>query len=95
MNSLLYVCVDVADRGRITPRSKSIWRPRVRLALRPKCSKATIRLLAIIEFAGQKRITQIFIGHSSHENWRDQFFGDPVLRLIRAAEGIDVRVFPD
>jgi two-component system, OmpR family, sensor histidine kinase KdpD len=52
-------------------------------------------ITAIIEFAGQKRITQIFIGHSSHENWRDQFFGDPVLRLIRAAEGIDVRVFPD
>ena len=24
----------------------------------------------------------------------DRFFGDPVLRLIRAAEGIDVRVFP-
>lgn len=49
---------------------------------------------AIIDFAGQKRITQIFIGHSLHNTWRDRFFGDPVLRLIRAAEGIDVRVFP-
>lgn len=28
------------------------------------------------------------------ENWRNWFFGDPVLRLIRGAEGIDVRVFP-
>ena len=49
---------------------------------------------AITEFARQKRITQIFIGHGSHENWRDRFFGDPVLRLMRAAEGMDVRVFP-
>jgi two-component system sensor histidine kinase KdpD len=49
---------------------------------------------AIGEFATQKRITQIFIGHGSHDNWRDRLFGDPVLRLIRASDGIDVRVFP-
>jgi two-component system sensor histidine kinase KdpD len=49
---------------------------------------------AIVEFARQKRITQIFIGHSDRTSWRDRVFGDPVLRLIRAAEGIDVRVFP-
>jgi two-component system sensor histidine kinase KdpD len=49
---------------------------------------------AIVEFAREKRITQIFIGHSAHNTWRDRLFGDPVLRLIRAAEGIDVRVFP-
>ena len=49
---------------------------------------------AIIDFARQKRITQIFVGHSVHNTWRDRLFGDPVLRLIRAAEGIDVRVFP-
>lgn len=48
----------------------------------------------IIDFARQKRITQIFIGHSDHNTWRDRFFGDPVLRLMRAADGIDVRVFP-
>jgi two-component system sensor histidine kinase KdpD len=51
-------------------------------------------IAAITEFAREKRITQIFIGHGSHENWRDRLFGDLVLRLIRAAEGIDVRVFP-
>jgi two-component system sensor histidine kinase KdpD len=49
---------------------------------------------AIGQFATQKRITQIFIGHGSHDNWRDRLFGDPVLRLIRASDGIDVRVFP-
>jgi len=49
---------------------------------------------AILEFARERRITQIFMGHSAHDTWRDRFFGDPVLRLIREAEGIDVRVFP-
>jgi two-component system, OmpR family, sensor histidine kinase KdpD len=49
---------------------------------------------AIAECARRKRSTQIFIGHSSHERWSDRFLGDPVLRLVRAAEGIDVRVFP-
>jgi two-component system sensor histidine kinase KdpD len=49
---------------------------------------------AILEFAREKRITQIFIGHSRHDTWWKSFFGDPVRRLIREAEGIDVRVFP-
>jgi two-component system sensor histidine kinase KdpD len=49
---------------------------------------------AIVDFARQKRVTQIFIGNSDHNSWRDRLFGDPVLRLIRSAEGIDVRVFP-
>jgi two-component system sensor histidine kinase KdpD len=56
--------------------------------------ESTDPISAIVEFAREKRITQIFIGHSAHNTWRDRFFGDPVLRLIRAAEGIDVRVFP-
>jgi len=51
-------------------------------------------IAAITEFAHKKRITQIFIGHGSQQSWRDRFFGDPVLRLVRATEGIDVRVFP-
>src|SRR5262249_15868610 len=49
---------------------------------------------AIVDFGREKRITQIFIGNSDHNSWRDRIFGDPVLRLIRAADGIDVRVFP-
>jgi len=51
-------------------------------------------ITTIVEFAQEKRITQIFIGNSNHRSWQDRVFGDPVLRLIRAAEGIDVRVFP-
>jgi K+-sensing histidine kinase KdpD len=47
-----------------------------------------------MEFARSHRITQIFVGHSRRDHWWDRFLGGPLDRLIRAAEGIDVRVFP-
>lgn len=50
---------------------------------------------AVLEFARQHGITQIFIGHSSHEHWWDRLRGSFVDRLIRDAEGMDVRVFPN
>jgi two-component system sensor histidine kinase KdpD len=49
---------------------------------------------AIVTFAQSHGITQIFIGHSLRESWRRRVFGSPVDRLIQAADGIDVRVFP-
>ncbi len=51
-------------------------------------------IAVIIGFARERGITQIFIGHSLKESWRDRTWGGPVDRLIRAADGIDVRVFP-
>jgi len=61
----------------------------------PEVLESDNPISAIVEFAYQKRITQIFVGHRSKETWRDKLLGDPVLRLIRSAEGIDVRVFPE
>jgi two-component system sensor histidine kinase KdpD len=47
----------------------------------------------ILQFAHEERITQLFIGHTQRKRWA--FWKEnPVDRLIRAAEGIDVRVFP-
>ena len=48
----------------------------------------------LMDFARTHRITQIFIGHPSRVHWWDRFLGGPLDRLIRDAEGIDVRVFP-
>ncbi|HMD85741.1 MAG TPA: sensor histidine kinase KdpD [Terriglobia bacterium] len=48
----------------------------------------------LMDFARAHRITQIFIGHPSRVHWWDRFLGGPLDQLIRAAEGIDVRVFP-
>ncbi|MEJ2009639.1 MAG: hypothetical protein P8Z30_16040 [Acidobacteriota bacterium] len=49
---------------------------------------------AILRFAHEHRITQIFIHHSRNESWPERLFGSGVDRLIKSAEGIDVRVFP-
>jgi two-component system sensor histidine kinase KdpD len=62
---------------------------------------ATIKVLedtdpvrALITFAREIGITQIFIGHSMQRGWLHQLRGNPAERLIDLAEGIDVRVFP-
>ena len=48
----------------------------------------------LMRFARAHGITQIFVGHRSGKYWWNRLWGGPVDRLIRAAEGIDVRVFP-
>ena len=48
----------------------------------------------ILNYARDHGITQIFVGHNLRRSWRDRLGGTPLDRLIRDAEGIDVRVFP-
>jgi two-component system sensor histidine kinase KdpD len=48
----------------------------------------------ILEYARKQGITQIFVGHNLRRTWRARLGGTPLDRLIRDAEGIDVRVFP-
>lgn len=49
---------------------------------------------ALMDFARSHGITQIFVGHRSGKRWWNRLTGGPVDRIIRDAEGIDVRVFP-
>jgi two-component system, OmpR family, sensor histidine kinase KdpD len=49
---------------------------------------------AIVQYARSHGVTQIFVGHSLKKDWRTRLWGSSVSRLIHAAEGIDVRVFP-
>ncbi len=49
---------------------------------------------AILEFARSHDITQLFIGHSQRGGMWSRLRGNPVERLIRESEGIDVRIFP-
>lgn len=48
----------------------------------------------LMQFARQRGITQIYIGRKRRESWRERAFGSDLDNLIRAAEGMDVRVFP-
>jgi two-component system sensor histidine kinase KdpD len=49
---------------------------------------------SILDFARTHSITQIFVGHNLRRTWRSRLGGTSLDRLIRDAEGIDVRVFP-
>ncbi len=48
---------------------------------------------AIIRFAREQRVTQVFIGHTQQAAWKI-WARSPVDRLIKEAEGMDVRIFP-
>jgi two-component system sensor histidine kinase KdpD len=48
----------------------------------------------ILDYALRHGITQIFVGHNLRRSWRNRLGGTPLDRLIRDAEGFDVRVFP-
>jgi two-component system, OmpR family, sensor histidine kinase KdpD len=48
----------------------------------------------LVQYARAHGVTQIFVGQNMKRSWRTRWFGSPVNRLIRAAEGMDVRVFP-
>jgi two-component system, OmpR family, sensor histidine kinase KdpD len=49
---------------------------------------------AIVRYARSHGVTQIFVGHSARKDLATRIFGSTVSRLVRAARGIDVRVFP-
>jgi two-component system, OmpR family, sensor histidine kinase KdpD len=51
-------------------------------------------ITAIVDYARAHSITQIFVGHSVKKDLGTRIFGSTVSRLVRAAHGIDVRVFP-
>jgi two-component system, OmpR family, sensor histidine kinase KdpD len=47
---------------------------------------------ALLDFAKLRGITQLFIGHTQiHKRWP---WSDPVDKLIRKSQGMDVRIFP-
>lgn len=48
----------------------------------------------VVDYARSHGVTQIFVGQDIKRSWRTWLFGSPVSRLIRAAGGMDVRVFP-
>jgi two-component system sensor histidine kinase KdpD len=49
---------------------------------------------AILQFARNAGITQLFIGHSERSGIGARIWGNPVDKLIRGSHGMDVRIFP-
>ncbi|HLX42365.1 MAG TPA: universal stress protein [Bryobacteraceae bacterium] len=51
-------------------------------------------IAAILQFALEHGITQIFVGHSQRSGLLGRWKANPVERLIMEADGIDIRIFP-
>ena len=51
-------------------------------------------VVSILDFARDRGITQLFIGHTLQRTWWQRVTGSYVDRLIERAHGIDVRIFP-
>jgi len=49
---------------------------------------------AILHFAHERGVTQIFVGHTLQSGWWRRLTGSPIDKLIDRADGIDVRIFP-
>lgn len=48
----------------------------------------------LLEFARSKGISQLFIGHTQQSSLWSRMMGDPVDKIIRRSQGMDVRIFP-
>jgi len=57
------------------------------------CLKGADFVNAILQFAHEQRITQLFLGHTGRPG-RTWLARSPIDRLIDGAEGFDVRLFP-
>jgi K+-sensing histidine kinase KdpD len=49
---------------------------------------------AILDYARQRGVTQLFIGHSQRSGLWSRVWGNPVEKLLRKSRGMDVRIFP-
>ncbi|MEQ1948257.1 MAG: hypothetical protein ABL995_13775 [Bryobacteraceae bacterium] len=49
---------------------------------------------ALLDFARNRGVTQIFVGHTLQTKWWQRFKSNHVDRLIERSQGIDVRIFP-
>jgi two-component system sensor histidine kinase KdpD len=82
----------------LTPEDRSALARNVMLARAQEAQVVILEgsdpILAILDYARAHGITQLFVGHNLRRTWRTQLAGSLLDRLIRDAEGMDVRVFP-
>jgi two-component system sensor histidine kinase KdpD len=90
--------VAYVNRPEITPEERTVLERNLAQA---RDANARIEALdgedpadTIMQFARAHGVTQIFLANRMSNSWWDRLFGRPVEHLIRAAENIDVRVFP-
>jgi two-component system sensor histidine kinase KdpD len=90
--------VAYVSQPEISPGDKAALDERLAMA---RAAGATIEILdgenpvdTIVNFAKARGVTQLFIGHSQRSGFWAKMWGNPVEKLIRKSEGMDVRIFP-
>ena len=82
----------------LTPEDRMALERNVTLARAQQAHVETLEgkdaIKTILDYATRHGVTQIFVGHNLRRTWRSHLGGTPLDRLIRDAEGFDVRVFP-
>jgi two-component system, OmpR family, sensor histidine kinase KdpD len=85
-------------QGNLTPEDRMALDRNVTLARAQHAHVETLEgrdpVKTILEYARRHCTTQIFVGHNLRRTWRTRLGGTPLDQLIRDAEGVDVRVFP-
>jgi two-component system sensor histidine kinase KdpD len=86
------------EQPELTPQDRESLERNLKLAREAGAAVKVLRgpapVEAILNFAMEHGITQIFIGHTQRRGWWNRLVGTPVDRVIRSAQGIDVQVFP-
>jgi two-component system sensor histidine kinase KdpD len=87
------------NQPNLTPQDRIANERNVKLA---RAERAHVEILdgdepvaTILKYAREHGITQLFVGHNLRRDWRARLRGSPLDEIIRGAEGIDVRVFPN
>lgn len=86
------------NQPNLTPQDRIANERNVKLARAERAHveilEGTDAIATILQYARAHGITQVFVGHNLRRDWRARLSGSPLDRLIRDAEGMDVRVFP-
>jgi len=86
------------EQSSLSPADRQVLDANLRHAHDAHASTAILHgddpIRAILDFAHEHRVTQIFVGHSQARGWFSRWRANPLERLILGADGIDVRIFP-
>ncbi len=84
-------------RGKLNPEDEAALGENLAFAARAGAEvheiEASDPVAAIVKFARENRVTQLYIGHTGRQRWKI-WSPSPAERLVAAAEGMDVRIFP-
>jgi two-component system sensor histidine kinase KdpD len=86
------------EHGELQPEDRAALEKKLEEARAARAHVAILRgedfVRAVLDYAQEQGITQIFVGHSLRSGFWQRLVSNPVERLIAESAGVDIRVFP-